>query len=260
LKKKFLFNTTFIFLLFSMSIWNCGRKANTDAFGPDEYFEYAKKEFDKGKYLKAITDFTIIVLKFSGDPVVDDAQYYLAESHFRQEEYLIAISEYQRLINDYPESDYVPLAQFKKGLSYYDMSSRAELDQENTQKAIREFQGFIEDHPKHELTENAEKYITELRSKLAKKKLIAATTYRKMGIYDSAIIYYDIILEDYYDTPSAIEALYWKGECLYKLEKYSESRSILSAFIEKYPNNGHTEKAKGRVEEITEILNSSQES
>lgn len=257
---KCLFKASFTLLLLSLLTWNCGHKANTDAFGADEYFEYAKKEFDKGKYLKAVTDFSIIVLKFSGDPVVDDAQYYLAESHFKQEEYLIAISEYQRLINDYPESDYVPLAQFKKGLSYYNMSSRAELDQEYTQKAIKEFQNFIEEHPKHELVENAEKYINELRAKLAKKKLIAATTYRKMGIYDSAIIYYDIILEEYYDTPAAVEALYWKGECLYNLEKYSESRTIFSAFIEKYPKNGHIPKAKGRVEEITEILNSSQES
>ena len=238
----------------------CGKKVRTDTFGPTEYFEYAKKEFDDGKYLKSITDFTIIVLKFSGDPVVDDAQYYLAESHFKQEEYLIAASEYQKLINDYPESDYVPLAQFKKGMAYYKLSSRAELDQEYTAKAIKEFQSFLEEYPNHELEKNAESYIKQLRIKLSRKKLIAATTYRKMGIHDSAIIYYDIILEDYYDTPQAVEALFWKAECLYRLKKYSESRVSFSAFIEKYPKNGHIQKAKQRVEEITEILNSTDES
>ena len=229
-------------------------------FGPDEYFEFAKKEFDDGKYLKAVTDFTIIVLKFSGDPVVDDAQYYLAESHFKQDEYLIAVSEYQKLINDYPESQYVALAQFKKGLAYYHLSSRAELDQEYTLKAIKEFQSFLEEFPDHELEENAENYIKELRFKLAKKKLIAATTYRKMGIYDSAIIYYDIILEDYYDSPQAIIALFYKAECEYKQKKYTKARVTFSTFIEKYPKHRFVHKAKERVEEITETLASSEES
>lgn len=238
----------------------CGKKVRTDAFDPSEYFEYAKKEFDEGKYLKAITDFTVIVLKFSGDPVVDDAQYYLAESHFKQGEYLIAASEYQKLINDYPESDYVPLAQFKKGMAYYKLSSRAELDQEYTARAIKEFQSFLEEYPDHELEKNSESYIRECRIKLARKKMIAATTYRKMGIWDSAIIYYDIILEDYYDTPPAVEALFWKAECQYRLKKYSDSRVSFSAFIEKYPKNGHIQKAKQRVGEITEIINSADNS
>lgn len=249
-----------VLILFLIVSLGCGKKVRTDTFGATEYFEYAKKEFDEGKYLKSITDFTIIVLKFSGDPVVDDAQYYLAESHFKQGEYLIAASEYQKLINDYPESDYVPLAQFKKGMAYYKLSSRAELDQEYTTRAIKEFQSFLEEYPNHELEKNAETYIKECRIKLSKKKMIAANTYRKMGIYDSAVIYYDIILEDYYDTPQAVDALFWKADCLYRLKKYSESRVTFSAFIEKYPKNGHVQRAKQRVEEITEILNSTDES
>lgn len=251
---------TCISLLLLFLVIGCGKKTKKETFGPDEYFEFAKKEFDDGKYLKAITDFTIIVLKFSGDPVVDDAQYYLAESHFKQDEYLIAVSEYQKLINDYPESQYVSLAQFKKGMAYYNLSSRAELDQEYTLKAIKELQNFLEEYPDHELEKNAEDYIKELRFKLAKKKLIAARTYRKMGIYDSAIIYYDIILEDYYDSPQAINALFYKAECLYKQKKYIDARVNFSTFVEKYPNNRLTQKAKERVEEITEKLASSEES
>lgn len=260
MNKRTMWIKVFSLILLVALVSGCGRKVNTDAFGPDEYFEYAKKLFDNGKYVKSITEFTIIVLKFSGDPVVDDAQYYLAESHFKMDEYLIAISEYQKLINDYPESPYVPLAQFKKGLSYYEMSSRAELDQEYTRRAIREFQSFIEEYSGHELRENAEKFITELRTKLAKKKMIAANTYRKMGIYDSAIIYYDIVLEDFYDTPQAKEALYWKAECLYKLKKYNDARVTFSAYVERYPQHKNVSKARERIEAITTILNSSDKS
>jgi len=246
----------FIILFGSISHWQCAPPVKTQNFGPDEYFEYSKKLFDKGKYTQASSEFTVIVLKFSGNPVVDDAQYYLSECHFKLRDYIIAVSEYQKLINDYPESPYVPLAQFKKGLAYHKLSSRAELDQEYTVKAMKEFQIFVEENPDHEFREDAEKYITQLREKLAKKKLIAATTYRKMGIYDSAVIYYDIIINDFYDTRYAPISLFWKAECLLKMKKFNESRVAYSTYIEKYPNHRNISVAKRRVEKITDELSS----
>ncbi|NOX35977.1 MAG: outer membrane protein assembly factor BamD [Calditrichaeota bacterium] len=243
-------------ILVGLLIWalGCSPKINKQALGPDEYFEYAKKKFDDGDYFEAATEFTVIVLKFSGNPVVDDAQYYLAESHFKMKEYLVAIAEYEKLVQDYPESPYVPLAQFKIGMSYHKLSLRPELDQEYTLKAIRQFQRFIEEYPYHELKSNAEKFIQELRAKLGKKKLMAAEIYRKMGHYPAAIIYYDIVLEEYYDTPAAAEALYWKAECQYQLHQYEEARATFTAFIEKYSQHKRVKKARERIEQITNLI------
>jgi outer membrane protein assembly factor BamD len=139
-------------------------------------------------------------------------------------------------------------------MSYYEMSLRPELDQEYTIKSIKSFQAFIEEHPDHELKENAEKFITEMREKLAKKKMMAAQTYQKMGIYDSAEIYYTIVLEEYYDTRFVAVALYRKGECLYKQKKYVEAQATFTLFVEKYPKHGLTSRAKRRITKINGIL------
>jgi outer membrane protein assembly factor BamD len=242
-----------VFTLLAL-LFSCGKKINKQNLTADEYFEYAKKKFDDGDYYDAVTEFNIIVLKFSGNPVVDDAQYYLAESHFKQKEYLIAISEYEKLVRDYPTSPYVVLAQFKIGMSYYEMSLRPELDQEYTQKGIRAFQVFIEEHPNHELRESADKFILELREKLARKKMIAATTYQKMGECASAVIYFNIILDEYYDTPQAVRALFLKGECLYELEDYVEAQTTFRTFIEKYPKHPLKRRAEKRFDKISEML------
>ncbi len=244
------------FLILGTILWSggCSPKINKQALGPDEYFEYAKKKFDEEDYFEAATEFTVIVLKFSGNPVVDDAQYYLAESHYKMKEYLVAIAEYEKLVQDYPESPYVPLAQFKIGMAYQELSLRPELDQEYTLKAIRQFQRFIEEYPYHELKGNAEKFIQELRAKLGKKKLMAAEIYRKMGHYRAAIIYYDIVLQEYYDTPSAAEALFWKAECQYQLHQYQEARATFTAFIQKYSRHRRAGKARERIEEITNLV------
>ncbi len=236
----------------------CGKSVKKKEMGPDAYFEYAKQKFDKGDYLDAVTEFTVITLRYSGDPIVDDAQYYLAESHFKQKEYLIAISEYRKLINDYPQSLYRVLAQFKIGLAYYKLSLRPELDQEYTRQGIRAFQEFLEENPNHELKDKATEYIAKLREKLAKKQMIGATTYRKMGIYDAALIYYDLILEKYYDTSYAPEAHYWKGESLYRLKRYPEALSALTVYVEKYPRHDHVDEAKARIEKISELVKTTQ--
>ena len=240
---------TFFCLLFS-----CGKRINKQNLSADEYFEYAKKKFDRGSYYDATKEFNIIVLRFSGNPVVDDAQYYLGESHFKQKDYLIAISEYEKLIKDYPTSPYVVLAQFKIGMAYQKMSLRPELDQEYTIKSIKAFQAFVEEHPDHELKQSAEKYIYEMREKLAKKKMMAASTYRKMGIHDSAVIYYNIIIEEYYDTPYAMPAQFWKGECLLEMKNYVESLNAFNLYVEKYPDQRYTRRAEKRINKISEIL------
>ncbi len=249
-----LFSVLSVLVLFNM--FGCAGRVDTSKMGPDSHFEYAKKLFDKGKYYDALTEFTVLVLKYAGNPVIDDAQYFLAETQFRMKEYLVAAVEYQKLIDSYPESPYVTLAEFKVGLCYYKLSLRPELDQEYTYKAIRRFQQFIEEHPNHELRKEAQKLIDEMHVKLGRKKLMAADIYRKMGRWSAAKIYYQIVLDEFFDTPLAADALYWRGESEYMLEEYEHALATLTAYVEKYPNHTYVAKAKARISEIESIINS----
>jgi len=241
-----------IFISLAIIFVDCGKKIQKENLSAEAYFEYAKRLFDRKKYVDAITEFTVITLKFSGNPLVDDAQFYLAESHFLSEEYLIAGAEYQKVINDYPESAFVEESFYKMGLSYHALSQRSELDQEYTLKAMRQFQNFIEAYPESQFREKAEQKLFELRSKLARKQLMGGDVYRKMGIYDSAVIYYNILLDKYYDTPQAEAALYWKAVCLFKMKEYSEALTNFTALVEKYPKSRYRRDAQSRISEIQE--------
>ena len=243
------------FLLISGLLVSCGHKVKRSELNADEYFAYAKSLLDRGKCFSAITEFTAMTLKYAGDPIMDDAQFYLAESYFCNKEYLIAVSEYQKLTNDFPNSPYVQEAFYKIGLSYYKLSLRPELDQEYTDLALRQFQNFIEAFPNSKFRQQAEEKIFELRTKKAKKLLLGGDTYRKMGIYDSAIIYYDILLEKYYDTPPAEMALFWKAECQYRLKKYNEAITTFTVFTEKFKKSKRYRAAINRIKKIQGILN-----
>jgi outer membrane protein assembly factor BamD len=244
-----LFFATIIFLLFA-----CGTTKIPANLTAEERLELAMKLFNKGDYYEAKTQFRIITLSYSGSTIADKAQFYLGESHFNMKEYILAASEYERLIRVYPNSEYVDDAKYKLGLSYFELSPKYSLDQEYTMKAQRQFQEFLEDYYTSDLTPQVSKKLMEIRNKLAKKEFSSAEQYRKMGVYTSAIIYYKLVLDKYYDSKFAARAQYWVGECHRKLKQYEEALTALKLYVEKYPKDDNIAKARERISEIANQL------
>ncbi len=244
-----------IFLLsVLLLVWSCaGNKPKPD-WTAEQYYSYAKKKFDDKDYYEAVNEFTVVVLRFAGSTVADSAQFYLAESHYYMKEYLIAAVEFEKLINDMGRSPLVPDAQFKLAECYYKLSPRPALDQLYTNKAIREYQYFIEEYPTHKNKEEAEKKILELRNKLARKDWGNAEVYRKIREFKSALIYYDQVLDNYYDTEWADDALYGKIRVLNEMEDYDRARQELDKFIIQFPESELMDDVKGISEQLSKRL------
>jgi len=242
-----------LIFLIAVFIACSGRKPEPN-WTAEEYFRYAKERYDDEDYWEASNEFTVIILRFPGSSVSDSAQYYLGCSHFYMDENIISSAEFTKLINTMPQSPLVPLAQYMLGESYYQMSPRAELDQEYTYKAIKEFQLFLEDFPTNEKREEVEKKLIELREKLAEKQLINAELYRKMREYRSSIIYYDIVLDKYYDTDYADDALYGKAMAYIDLNEYQKAKEELLIFKDKFPGSKLNFKVERRLKEVIDII------
>ncbi|MBN1780709.1 outer membrane protein assembly factor BamD [bacterium] len=219
---------------------------------PEEQYEEAKRIFDKKDYYKAKMQFTVIVLNNPGHRIIEKAQYYLAESHYHLDEYIQAIAEYEKLIRSMPQSPFVDDARFKVGLCYYDLSPGYALDQEYTQKAIYQFQLFLEEYPNSEVRPEVEKKLAEARDKLAKKEFKTGELYKKMGYNEAAIISFNAVLEEYHDTQYADDALFLKGECHLKLNAFSEAIQSYDALIDRYPDSEHINDARDRMNQARE--------
>jgi len=72
--------------------------------------------------------------------------------------------------------------------------------------AQNRLQEFIEDFPGSNHVPDAEKYISKIRNDLARKEYETGRLYLKLEEYDSAIIYFNSLLDEYYDTDFADEA------------------------------------------------------
>jgi len=222
----------------------CGHQKIRPNISNEERMKVAEKLFNDGDYLDARTQFRIVILNSPGGSLSDKAQFYYAECHFRLKEYILAIAEYEKLIRMYANSEYVDDAQFQIGLSYFKLSPKAALDQTYTEKAIEEFQKFLEDFPQSELVPKAKEYMKKCREKLALKNFKNGESYRKRALYRSALVYYDYVLDNYYDTKYAELSLWEKAECYRLLGDVEQSQKFYKLYMEKYPRSTKSERVK----------------
>ncbi len=166
----------------------------------DLQYEKAMKLLDKKKYLRAQEEFNNLVIRGTHTDLGDDSQFYLAESYFLNKEYLLAIAEYDRLIRRMGFSPYVEKARWRVCESYVKESPKYYKDQSNTSKALSKLQEFIDDFPNSEFKGEANGQILELRNKLAQKEYATGILYIKMEEYPSAIISFESLINNYYDT------------------------------------------------------------
>jgi outer membrane protein assembly factor BamD len=220
----------------------------------EQRFNRAKALFDDGDYLEAINEFTVITLQYQGSAFAADAQFYLGECRFARGEYILSAFEYSVVRSSYPASPRVPDALYKTALSYYMQSPKPVLDQQNTRKAIDEFQAFVEYYPGHPLASDAEAKIKELNERLAFKAYEAARQYERMEYYRAAILSYDVVIEKFHDTGYAPLAYLDKAELLVKRLRFREAERILKEFDAKFPNSVLRGRADGIREKIMEEL------
>lgn len=232
----------------------CGSSSDIVNPSVEQRFSRAKALFDDEDYLEAINEFTVITLQYGGSAFAADAQYYLGECRFAREEYILSSFEYSIVRTSYPASPRVPDAQYKMALSYYMLSPKPVLDQQNTKKAIDEFQAFVEYYPAHPLAPEAESKIKELTVRLAFKAYEAALQYERMDYYRAAILSYDVVIERYHDTEYAQLAYLDKAELLVKRLRFREAEGTVKEFMAKYPNNVLRSRADRIMQKIREEL------
>ena len=79
--------------------------------------------------------------------------------------------------------------------------------------------------------------IKELRNKLALKEYKSAELYIVMENYKAAIVYYDNIMNEYFDTDFVDDALLGKINALYLKKQYFQANDEIKKFKTRYPKS-----------------------
>ena len=183
--------------------------------------------FEEEKYVKPSQQFNIIVERASHTDLGDDALFFLAESYFLNEDYDLALIEFEKLVSRMGFSPYIEKSRWRICETLMLLSPNFYHDQDSSLKAITQIQEFLDDFPNSEYSKDADKLINELRTRLAEKNMETGKLYIKLKAYDSAMTSYEVVVNEYYDTKFFNDANMEIIRCLVLLNKSDEAKQFL---------------------------------
>lgn len=139
--------------------------------------------YEQKEYTRASTLLSELNNIYRGTDKAETIMYVYANCLFNMRDYMMAGHYYSEFVRTYPSSQLVEECQFQSAYCYYKSSPNIRLDQEDTEKAISEFQLFINMFPSSSKVEEATVLMDELRDKLVEKAFLNAKLYFDLGTY-----------------------------------------------------------------------------
>lgn len=136
--------------------------------------------------------------------------------YYNQRDYNTAITNFQQLITDFPDSEYADDAQYYIAWSYYNLASY--------EQAIFEFEKIADNYPNSEFLDNANYYIAYCNEK-------------KLGYYVKALLQYYNFLDNYPDSLYADDAQLGIGDCCYAMGQYNSAIEGYQKVLDNYPQS-----------------------
>jgi outer membrane protein assembly factor BamD len=144
---------------------------------------------------RAIEVFEKVVKNGPYSPVAPEAQFRIGQTYEKQNDYLAAVHAYEKILERYAKHPLAESAQFQIGAAYKKESQRAEYDQNSANQAIAAFSDFLLRYPDSERAPLAEQSRVALKEEQAKGLYHIGQFYEKNKKYQSAIIYYNDVIE-----------------------------------------------------------------
>lgn len=155
----------------------------------------------------AIEIFTRVIENSTYGPHAASAQYKLGLALKSLLRYYEAEEAFNKVITNYPNSEWVAPAKFQIASCRAAVSHGAEYDQGAAKEAEQKFEEFIKEHPEANLSKEAQNSLTQLRENDAKSKYQIGLFYEKQKANPAAKIYYNDVIANYAGSPWAAKAL-----------------------------------------------------
>ena len=102
-------------------------------------FQAGLRDFNGARYAVAQGEFQDVIQYYPKDDLAGQAQFYLGEIAYRQQDFANAVKAYNSVLESYPDSSKAAAAQLHKGYALLDSGKRA--------SGIQELRSLIQHHP-----------------------------------------------------------------------------------------------------------------
>jgi outer membrane protein assembly factor BamD len=204
----------------------------------DKLYEAALKEYNAHRYDNAAKAFDKLTLDLPArDPRLPLAFYYLAQSHSRNNENLLAAATYNRLIDAFPQDTLVDDALYLSGKAYQNEWRKPQLDATYGSSAIAAYQSLVSSYPDSPYSVRAQNELNKLDEWFAEKDYDTGYLYLKRKAFDSAIIYFKDVIRLHPKAPKTRDAYLRLLEAYQAIKYRDDARDLCDAMRKAYPTD-----------------------
>lgn len=185
-----------------------GAPAVRAAPAPEGELARAMTMFRNGNFRGAQTLLQRLTFEFSrNQPELAVARFYLAECQFQTGDRVLAASEFRKVADEFPTSEYAPVALLRAGDSNLRLWRRAELDPTYGEVALATYQELAARYPDSDAAARARPHVQRLQNQFAEKTYKNGMFYFRRRAWDSAIIYFKEVIANFPQAQRAPDAL-----------------------------------------------------
>jgi outer membrane protein assembly factor BamD len=206
----------------------------TPARQPAVELERARTQFRNGQFARAMVSFRRLTFELSpAQPEMAEVRYYLAECYFQTGDKVQAAHEFRQVADQYPTSEYAPLALLRAGDANLRQWKRPELDPSYGETALAIYQELAGRYPGTVAAQRAGQHVLQLKEWFAEKTYKNGMFYLKRRAFDSAIMYFKEVIARYAETPLAADALLRLVDC-YRAIGYTAELTETCAHLRRF--------------------------
>lgn len=146
-----------------------------------EYFDDGKKAMSAEAWDLAVTDFQKLLEEYPFSEYTEEAQLKAAYAQYMDKRYAEAIASFQDFQRMHPTNPNLAFAEYYLALSYMDQMGKKDRDQKAADNAQAHFQALIDRYPGSPYAEQAKQKLRETREVLADHELSIAKFYLHWG-------------------------------------------------------------------------------
>ena len=227
--------------------------------------EKAKEYYEAGEYVKATELFSQILPRYRATEEAEDLNIMNSKAYIGMKDYYSAGTYFKSYLDMYPYGKHAEEATYMAALCDYYIAPRAELDQENTKKAIEGFNVFLNQYPSSARAEEAKKMLVELSERIVEKSYLSAKLYYEMRQYKAAVTALSNSLKTYADSKYREDLKFMLPESKYNLavasvfdkreERLSSALDEYFSFVDEFPDSKHKKDADRYYKVTARMLN-----
>ena len=215
----------------------CASTSRFEGMDADQIYRMAEQDFADGDFKDAAEAFDRILIAFPSYAQIAEANFLLGQALYNSKQFITSASEFTRFLGAYPAHPRAPEAALGVCKSNEALSPHYQRDQTFTQQAVLVCQNVANDYLGTEMGTEAGEIAIAMRDKLAQKAYEGGMYYYRRGAWDSSVINFEDVVDEFPGTEWAPRALKGIMDAYTQIGYADEVEAARSRLLRLYPDS-----------------------